>query len=67
MNKIILMLGSILFLFFIFLTIFPPYEKFKKSAKHRKDIDREDFNSRAVTLAILLSLMTNFLFWGWFF
>jgi len=66
MNKIMLMSGSIILLWIIFLTIMPNYEKYLKSKNYRNGnyIDIEDYNRRCTILSFLLSLMINFLIWG---
>jgi len=62
MNKIILMIGSIMFLYLFFLLVFPSYDKFIK----KNEWDRGRYNLMLNVVAIFLSLMINFLTWGWF-
>ena len=64
MNKIILMTGTIILVYFILLVLSPDYEKNKKDFKNVPN--RTSYLARINILSFLVSLMINFLIWGWF-
>ena len=63
MNKIVLMCGSIIFGYFLLLAISPDYEKVEKKLKN---IDKHSYLVKVNFVSFLISLMINFLIWGWF-
>jgi len=64
MNKIILMIGSIIFVFLFTLILTPDYKKAKKNKLNY--FSEEDYNTRCSIISILISVMINCLIWGWF-
>lgn len=63
MNKIILMIGSIILTYFVILIISPSYSSVEKKLKIKSE---RDYNLKCNIMCILISLMINFLIWGWF-
>ena len=62
MNKIILMIGTTILGYFILLALSPDYNK-----KDFKNIpNRDSYLARTNIISFLVSLMINFLIWGWF-
>jgi hypothetical protein len=65
MNKIILMLGAIIFTYFFFLSVLPNFEDLKGKKIYTK-LSENSYNNWVHICSILFSIMINFLIWGWF-
>lgn len=69
MNKIIIMIGTMLLTFLIILIVMPSYEKMGEIRRKKKedfDFELREYNLIIITLTAVLSIMINFLVWGWF-
>jgi len=64
MNKLILMIGTIILGYFILLILSPDYEKNKKDFKYISNA--KNYLVRINIISFIVSLMINFLIWGWF-
>ncbi|MHA1678029.1 MAG: hypothetical protein ACTSW3_04550 [Promethearchaeota archaeon] len=62
MNKIILMIGTIIIGYFILLAVFPDYNE----KKFKNILNRESYLVKINIISFLVSLAINFLIWGWF-
>lgn len=67
MNKIILMIGSIMLLYSLILVVLPCYTNYVKiRSKEKTRIDENNYKIIINVISIFTSIMINFLIWGWF-
>ena len=64
MNKIILMTGTIILTYFILLVITPSYKDYRIKSKYISS--EEEYYHKNSIISMVLSIMINFLIWGWF-